>query len=193
VRSGSVPPTSSAGNNGVQPDENYAREVMQLFSIGLLVRGNDFYTTFADPLNPVVGALRTTYTEEDISGLARFFTGLAYSCTQGASVVGGVTINRNCGVNDTTACTGDSCRFTAAQRLFFNDPPGDIVMNSRGLEHPDWYKPMVCYPRYNDNGRDTSGALLETDSGTFALPPGSPAPEKTLVLGADGPDATLTR
>jgi uncharacterized protein (DUF1800 family) len=35
-RSGS---TFTAGNNGTQPDENYAREVMQLFSIGLLVRG----------------------------------------------------------------------------------------------------------------------------------------------------------
>jgi uncharacterized protein (DUF1800 family) len=183
----------TAGNSGVQPDENYAREVMQLFSIGLLVRGNDFYTTFPDASNPNPGALRTTYTEDDISGLARFFTGLSHDCTQGASVVGGVTINRNCGVNDATACTGIACRFTAAQRLFNNDPPGDIATpNSRGLEHPDWYKPMVCYPRYNDNGLDTSGNLLETDSGTYSLPPGTPTPDKTLVLGANGPDVSIT-
>ncbi|MFY8134415.1 MAG: DUF1800 family protein, partial [Aquimonas sp.] len=35
--------TYTAGNNGVQPDENYAREIMQLFSIGLLVREKNFY------------------------------------------------------------------------------------------------------------------------------------------------------
>jgi hypothetical protein len=51
---------------------------------------------------------------------------------------------------------------------------------------------MVCYPRYNDNGRDTSGATLEVDGGSFILPPGSPLPDKQLVLGANGPDATLT-
>jgi uncharacterized protein (DUF1800 family) len=193
VRGGTAQnPTFTVGNNGVQPDENYAREVMQLFSIGLLVRGNDFFTTFPDPTNPNPGALRTTYTEEDISGLARFFTGLSHGCTQGASVVGGVTINRNCGNNDQTACTGIACRYTASNRLFNNDPPGDILANGRGLEHPDWYRPMVCYPRYNDNGRDTSGALLEVDSGTYNLPPGTPTPDKTLVLGANGPDATLT-
>lgn len=195
--------TYCAGNNGVQPDENYAREVMQLFSIGLLVRGNDFYTTFPDPLNPNPGALRTTYSEDDISGLARFFTGLAYDCTQGISRVapildslgnptGGVPINRNCGVNDQTACTGISCRFGGSgTRLFFNDPPGDIVTNSRGLEHPDWYKPMVCYPRYNDNGRDVQGFELQSDSGSFILPAGSPFPDKTLVLGSSGSDQTL--
>lgn len=187
VRSGGANPTFSAGNNGVQPDENYAREVMQLFSIGLLVRGSDFYTTF-----PESGGLRTTYAEDDIANLARIFTGLAHGCTQGALSVGGVSITRNCGTNDTTACSGTECRFTAANRLFFNDPPRDPLANGRGLVHPDWYRPMVCYPRFNDNGRDTSGAVLEVDGGSFILPPGSPSPDKELVLGADGPDRTLT-
>ena len=183
--------TFCAGNSGVQPDENYGREVMQLFSIGLLVRGNDFYTTFPDLQNP--GALRTTYAEDDIANLARVFTGLAHDCTQGASSVGGVSITRNCGNNDATACSGLSCRYTAVNRLFFNDPPRDpLPMNARGLVHPDWYRPMVCYPRYNDNGRDLSGSTLEIEGGAFILPPGSPPPDKTLALGADGPDAMLT-
>ena len=195
VRSSTTPPTFTAGNNGVQPDENYAREVMQLFSIGLLVRGGDFYITYPDELNPNPGALRTTYGEDDIAGLARIYTGLSYGCTQGASVVGGVTLNRNCGTNDQTACTGIACRFTAAGRLFSNNPPEDIVMTSRGLEHPDWYRPMVCYPRYNDNGRESnnnSSNPLETDVDTFNLPPGTPAPDKVLVLGTSGANATLT-
>ncbi len=177
-----------AGNNGVQPDENYAREVMQLFSIGLVVRGEDFYTTYPDAQNP--GTLRSTYTETDISELARVFTGLAHQCTQGDVSVGGVTLSRNCGSGN-TACTGIGCRFTNAGGLFGASPPRDPL--NRGLVHPDWYKPMVCYPRYNDNGRDTSGGVLETDSGSFGLPPGTPTPDKVLTLGtATGGDATLT-
>jgi uncharacterized protein (DUF1800 family) len=182
-RSGS---TFTAGNNGTQPDENYAREVMQLFSIGLLVRGNDFYTTYPDPANP--GALRSTYTETDISELARVFTGLSYQCTQGNSSVGGVTLSRNCGANN-TACTGIECRFTNTGTLFTATPGGDSA--NRGLVHPDRYKPLVCYPRYNDNGRDTSGAELETDSGSFNLPPGTPAPTKQISLGTSGSDVSL--
>lgn len=169
--------TFSAGNNGVQPDENYAREVMQLFSIGLLVRGQDFYTTFPDAQNP--GQLRTTYDEESIAELARFFTGLSYQCTQGDSSVGGRILSRNCGANN-TACTGIGCRFTNSG-LFNANPPRDAL--NLGLDHPDWYKPMVCYPRFHDNGRDTSGAVLETDSGSFALPPGTPQPDKRIALG----------
>jgi uncharacterized protein (DUF1800 family) len=177
-----------AGNNGVQPDENYAREVMQLFSIGLVVRGEDFYTTYPDAANP--GTLRSTYTETDISELARVFTGLAHQCTQGNVSVGGVTLSRNCGANN-TSCTGIGCRFTNAGGLFGASPPRDPL--NRGLVHPDWYRPMVCYPRYNDNGRDTSGGVLETDSGSFGLPPGTPTPDKVLTLGtAAGGDATLT-
>jgi uncharacterized protein (DUF1800 family) len=175
-----------AGNNGVQPDENYAREVMQLFSIGLLVRGNDFYQTFPDGQ----GVLATTYAEDDISGLSRFFTGLAYDCTQGTTTVAGVALTRNCGVNNNTACTGIGCRFTAATRLFFNDPPRDA--QDRGLVHPDWYRPMVCYPRYNDNGRDTSGAILENEGSGAILPPGTPTPTKSLVLGSAGGNRSLS-
>lgn len=192
IRTGTFPSyTFTAGNSGVQPDENYAREVMQLFSIGLLVRGGDFYTTFVDPGNPLNQL--NTYAEDDISTLARVFTGLAHDCTQGNSSVGGVVIPRNCGINDTTACTGIACRFSAAGRLFGNDPPRDIVANSRGLVHPDWYKPMVCYPRYNDNGRDTSGNALEDPaSTTFTLPPGSPSPNKDLLLASAQGDRSLS-
>ena len=56
---------------GRVPDENYAREIMQLFSIGLVE-----LTPTGEPVlnggNPV-----ETYTNEDITGLARVFTGLS--------------------------------------------------------------------------------------------------------------------
>ena len=57
---------------GAQPDENYAREIMQLFSIGL-VRLNQDGSTVA-----VNGVAQETYTLDDITGLARVFTGWDY-------------------------------------------------------------------------------------------------------------------
>jgi uncharacterized protein (DUF1800 family) len=62
---------------GALPDENYAREVMQLFSIGLV------------QLNPdgtpkLVGAKPAdTYEQDDIVGLARVFTGWDYDLASG--------------------------------------------------------------------------------------------------------------
>jgi uncharacterized protein (DUF1800 family) len=64
---------NTAGNlkenpaTGRVPDENYAREVMQLFSIGLYELNND-----GTPKN---GVLTETYTNADVSNLARVFTG----------------------------------------------------------------------------------------------------------------------
>jgi uncharacterized protein (DUF1800 family) len=58
---------------GRVPDENYAREVMQLFSIGLVQLNED-------------GSAKTgagsgdTYTPADISGMARVFTGWSWAC-----------------------------------------------------------------------------------------------------------------
>jgi len=211
VRTGTAPNFAFSCNatNCIQPDENYPREIMQLFSIGLLVRGDDFYTTFPDAQNPVVGALRTTYAEDDISNLARVFTGLSYGCTQGITRVaptflngnpnnppiGGVPISTNCGAAEATPCFGDSCRFTGANRLALQrTPPGDILITpatSRGLVHPDMYRPMVCYPRYNDTGRDTSGAQFENPAAGFTLPPGTPAAEKVIRLGSASADRVL--
>jgi uncharacterized protein (DUF1800 family) len=56
---------------GRQPDENYAREVMQLFTIGLLELNAD-----GTPVLDADGEPIETYTNEDIDGLARVFTGM---------------------------------------------------------------------------------------------------------------------
>lgn len=54
---------------GFNPDENYARELMQLFTIGLVELNQD-------------GTVRTpqteTYTQDDVAGLAAVFTGLSW-------------------------------------------------------------------------------------------------------------------
>jgi uncharacterized protein (DUF1800 family) len=54
---------------GRVPDENYAREVMQLFTIGLFELNPDGTQRLANG-NPI-----ETYTSADVSGLARVFTG----------------------------------------------------------------------------------------------------------------------
>ncbi|GFN29445.1 DUF1800 domain-containing protein [Achromobacter denitrificans] len=54
---------------GRHPDENYAREIMQLFSIGLLELEPDGTVRMVD------GAPVETYSNADVQGLAKVFTG----------------------------------------------------------------------------------------------------------------------
>ena len=64
---------------GAFPDENYAREVMQLFTIGLLQLNLDGTPKLSS------GLPTETYTLDDITGLARVFTGWNYDLPAGAS------------------------------------------------------------------------------------------------------------
>ena len=164
-----------AQNNGNQPDENYAREVMQLFSIGLVVRELDF--------TPLPGPV-PTYTQQMITTLSRVFTGLGYACS-GPRNVAGRAIPRNCN------CTGVGCNFTTAN--FFSTPPRLALGGQDDLAHPDRYEPMVCYPRYHDTGRDIDGFQLPgtagdapvntvLDLGSNTIPSGTPDAAKSLTL-----------
>ena len=58
---------------GRVPDENYAREVMQLFTIGLNELNNDGTKKIGTTGQPI-----ETYTNSDVSNLARVFTGYSY-------------------------------------------------------------------------------------------------------------------
>jgi uncharacterized protein (DUF1800 family) len=147
----------------VQPDENYAREVMQLFSIGLIERNRDF-----SPLL-INGQTVPTYTQATITDTAKVLTGFSYQCS-GPATVGSISLNRNCG-----ACTGTACNFSTT--AFFGTPgryavPGTVT----ALTHPDGYRPMACYPRYADTGRAASA------ENNYAVLP-APNDRKTLVSG----------
>jgi uncharacterized protein (DUF1800 family) len=61
----------------VYPDENYARELMQLFSIGLYKLNPDG-TEMRDADNQLI----PTYNNNDIAGLAKVFTGLSWGDSQ---------------------------------------------------------------------------------------------------------------
>jgi uncharacterized protein (DUF1800 family) len=61
---------------GRLPDENYAREVMQLFTIGLVQLNPDGTPRLGTDGRPI-----DTYTQSDVSNLARVFTGYVYDYT----------------------------------------------------------------------------------------------------------------
>lgn len=61
-------------NGLVRPDENYAREIMQLFSIGLIQLNRDGSPKLDSDGNPL-----PTYNQSDIEQVARVFTGLSFA------------------------------------------------------------------------------------------------------------------
>ncbi len=68
---------------GRQPDENYAREVMQLFTIGLQLLNLD-----GTPRRDASGAPIPTFGQDDVRNLARVFTGWAYDDSDGYVAIG---------------------------------------------------------------------------------------------------------
>ena len=62
------------GNATTDPDENYAREVMQLFTIGLWQLNDDGSQQLDGTGNPI-----PTYSNTDVKGLAAVFTGFSWN------------------------------------------------------------------------------------------------------------------
>ncbi len=69
-------------STGRVPDENFAREVMQLFTIGLYQLKADGTQVLDASGNPI-----ETYTANDVAGLAKVFTGFSYDCADGPTEV----------------------------------------------------------------------------------------------------------
>jgi len=75
-------------SSGRQPDENYAREVMQLFTVGLYLLNPDGTQQLDGNGKP-----QETYTSSDVSNLARVFTGYDVDMRQNVDVsVNGNTV-----------------------------------------------------------------------------------------------------
>ncbi len=62
------------GDANTDPDENYAREVMQLFTVGLYQLNDDGTQKLDSSGNPI-----PTYSNTDVMGLAKVFTGFSWS------------------------------------------------------------------------------------------------------------------
>jgi len=74
---------SGTGQVLISPDENYAREILQLFSVGLVNRHLDGTLKLGSNGQPI-----QTYTNADITELARVFTGWSFSKKNGAKADG---------------------------------------------------------------------------------------------------------
>ena len=68
--------TKANPETGAEPDENYAREILQLFTIGLVELEPNGKEKLSD------GASIETYDNTDITGLAKVFTGLYWAGLQ---------------------------------------------------------------------------------------------------------------
>jgi uncharacterized protein (DUF1800 family) len=71
------------GNATTDPDENYAREVMQLFTIGLYQLNDDGTQKLDGNGNPI-----PTYSNNDVMGLAKVFTGFSWQIPGNGSDAG---------------------------------------------------------------------------------------------------------
>ena len=83
---------------GSSPDENYAREIMQLFSIGLV----QLHPDGTLKLDPSTGLPLPTYNNRDITEMARVFTGWGYAKSQTGGVPNPVGWNNNGAISDNT-------------------------------------------------------------------------------------------
>ncbi|MBK6804741.1 MAG: DUF1800 family protein [Betaproteobacteria bacterium] len=88
---------------GRVPNENYAREIMQLFSVGLVELKSD-----GTPLLDANGEPIPTYDQEDIKQFARVFTGWTYANPDGSAITkkNAVYYGADMGVFPGTATTG---------------------------------------------------------------------------------------
>ena len=66
--------------NGTEPNENYAREILQLFSVGLYLLNPDGTYQLDNAGKPIA-----TYDQEEIEGFAHVFTGWTYPAVSGVA------------------------------------------------------------------------------------------------------------
>ena len=85
----------SGGNVIVSPDENFAREIMQLFSIGLVQLHADGSLKI-----DLQGLPIPTYAQDDISELSRVFTGWSFSKENSPDYTDNVSTNTRCSLSN---------------------------------------------------------------------------------------------
>ena len=163
-------------NSGAQPNENYAREVLQLFSIGLAQLNPDGTQQLDTNGLPI-----PTYTQDTIIGFAHVFTGWAYPTKPGQSAsfyngeyYGGPMIafdnHHDTGakllLNGVTVPAGGTTQadVTAALQNIFNHPNVGPFISRQLIQHLVTSNPSPAYvsrvvAEFNDNGSGVRGDL----------------------------------
>lgn len=163
-------------NSGAQPNENYAREVLQLFSIGLAQLNQDGTQQLDANGMPI-----PTYTQDTIIGFAHVFTGWAYPTKPGqtASFYNGEFYgspmipfdnHHDTGtkllLNGVTLPAGGTTQadLTAALQNIFNHPNVGPFISQQLIQHLVTSNPSPAYVSrvvavFNDNGSGVRGDL----------------------------------
>ncbi len=112
---------------GYFPDENYAREIMQLFTFGLVARNPNGSIKLGQNNLPI-----QTYDNEVIKEMAQVFTGLSFSKT----VSGGQMVDNNNFVLGNNFGNGFQFRWTEPMRFFGNrhDNSEKILFTDNGVQ-----------------------------------------------------------
>jgi len=176
---------ANRGDGTRVPDENYAREVMQLFSIGLVQLNVDGTPKLVN------GEPVDTYTMDDIRGLAKVFTGWGWGNTGTPNPVNGRFSGNNpsdplrrvipmqfypqyhspqdkqfLGVTVAAGTPGPQALKTALDTLA-NHPNVGPFIATRLIQHMVTSNPSPAYVGrvaavFNDNGRGVRGDLKAT-------------------------------
>ena len=150
--------TYTSGGVSISPDENYAREIMQLFSIGLVLRHPDGSLVLDANGLPIA-----TYDNTDITEMARVMTGFAHGARHANA-----TVQRFNGLNlaNNTVRSSPTIEIQGSNFTSFAEGGGD------GWFQAPWIFPMKVLGRvgsevYHDFGAKT---LLAGKQGQTLIP-----------------------
>jgi uncharacterized protein (DUF1800 family) len=190
-------------NTGQSPNENYAREVLQLFSIGLAQLNPDGTVQVDGSGNPV-----PTYTQDTIEGFAHVFTGWSYPPQPGKSpqfwsqeYYSGPMIpfdsHHDTGpkllLNGTTLPGGGTTQgdLTAALQNIFQHPNVGPFISKQLIQHLVTSNPSPAYVSrvaavFADNGSGVRGDLKAVVTAILLDPEARRGDDATQVQASDG-------
>jgi uncharacterized protein (DUF1800 family) len=190
-------------NSGTEPNENYAREVLQLFSIGLAQLNPDGSQQVDANNMPI-----PTYTQDTIIGFAHVFTGWAFPTKAGQTAsfyngeyYGGPMIpfdnHHDTGakllLNGVTLPAGGTTQadLTAALQNIFNHPNVGPFISKQLIQHLVTSNPSPAYVAritavFNDNGSGVRGDLKAVVNAILMDTEARAGDDPTQVQAGDG-------
>lgn len=173
----------------VSPDENYAREIMQLFSIGLVLRHPDGSLQLDSAGLPI-----PTYDQRDITELARVMTGFSHGARH--------ALGYTSGWNSSTLLFNNSSNNRVSDLVVFNYNSSVTAANfsngnnnwfGRTDDHlfwaAPWINPMKVIGRISDATPTTAGSIYYHDFNQYVDPDTDapvPSVSKRLLAGKHG-------
>src|SRR5580765_1240097 len=190
-------------NSGAQPNENYAREILQLFSVGLAQLNPD-----GTPQVDGNGVPLPTYTQDTIIGFAHVFTGWAYPTKSGQTpsfyngeYYGGPMIpfdnHHDTGqkllLNGVVLGSGGTTQsdLTAALQNIFTHPNVGPFLSKQLIQHLVTSNPSPAYVSrvtavFNDNGSGVRGDMKAVVNAILMDSEARRGDDPTQVQSSDG-------